>query len=140
MKNATFSVNTLVRFCKPAVLALFFAGLLNTTPAQATDKPKAAPVEVKYLGSNNGKPLFQIQFSNPQADEVSITLRDEYGYTLYTDVSKEKAYSRKLQFDDLGTDRLKLTVLLRTKKDVQTQTFEITKNIRTIEDVAVVSL
>jgi hypothetical protein len=140
MKNATFSVNTLVRFCKPAVLALFFAGLLNTAPAQAADKPKEAPVEVKYLGTSNGKPMFQIQFSNPQAEEISITLRDEYGYAIYTDVSKEKVYSRKLQFDDLGTDRLKLTVLLRTKKDVQTKTFEITKNIRTIEDVAVVSL
>jgi hypothetical protein len=140
MKNAIFSISTLVRRIKPAVFTLLFAGILNAAPAQATDKIKDVPVEVKYLGSVDGEPLFQIAFNNPLGEEVSITLRDQDGYIIYSDVSKDKAYSRKLRFEGIETDRLRFMLSLRTKKDTQTKTFEITKNTRTIEDVAVVGL
>lgn len=141
MKNANFSGNALTRLIKPSLLALLFVSLLGATPAQATDtKPKEVPVEVKYLGSEAGKPLFQISYNNAEGDETTLTLRDESGYVIYTDVSKEKTYSRKLQFNDLDTEKLKLTLTLRTKKETQTQSFEITKSTRVIEDVAVVNL
>lgn len=141
MKNAALSGFALTRLAKPFIAALLFVGLLSTASAQPVDgKPKETPVEVKYLGTENGKPLFQISYNNQGGQETVLTLRDEAGFVIYTDVSKERSYSRKLQFSDLDTDRLKLTLTLRSKKETQTQTFEITKNTRTIEDVAVVSL
>ncbi len=141
MKNAIFSSNTLLRVIKPAFFSLLILSLASTMPANATgDNPKATPVEVKYLGTEDGKPTFQIAVNNPQGEEVVLSLRDENGYVLYTDTIKDKVYSRKLKFDELDADKLKLTLTLRTKKDVQTQTFQITKNTRTVEDVAVVSL
>jgi hypothetical protein len=88
----------------------------------------------------DGKPTFQIAVNNPGGEAVSLSLRDENGYLIYSDTIKDKEYARKLQFDELGADKLKLTLVLRTKKDVTTKTFEITKNTRTVEDVAVVSL
>lgn len=138
MKNAI--VGTLTRLVKPFVVTLLVFSLITSVSAQPIDKIKETPFEVKYLGSIAGKPMFQISFSNPQGDDVQVTLRDENGYTIFTDVSKEKTYSKKLQFNDLDTDKLKLTLTLRTKKDSQTQAFEITKSTRTVEDVAVVAL
>lgn len=141
MKNAIFSGNALTRFIKPSVLALLFAGIVNTSFAQADDtKPADVPVEVKYLGSTQGSPLFQIAFNNPQGDEVNVTLRDGDGYTIYSDVTKEKTYIRKIRFDELDFETMKLVLTLRTKKELQTKIFEVTRNMRTVEDIAVVSL
>jgi hypothetical protein len=142
MKNANLSGNALNRLFKPAVLSLLALCLLSTAPAQANggDNPKNFPAEVKYVGTSNGQPLFQIAINNPQSEEVFLTLRDENGALIYSDTFKEKTYSRKLRFDNLDADKLKVNLSLRTKKDVQTQSFEITRSLRTIEDVAVVSL
>ena len=138
MKNATLSGNTLTRL---SVIALLIVGLVSASPAQANgETPKEAPAVVKYLGNVDGKPTFQLAVNNPTGQEVSLSLRDENGYLIYSDTIKDKEYARKLQFDELGGEKLKLTLVLRTKKDVQTKTFEITKNTRTVEDVAVVSL
>lgn len=138
MKNATFSGNILTRL---SVIALLFLGLATAAPAYANgETPKEAPAAVKYLGSVDGKPMFQIAVNNPSGEAVSLSLRDENGYLIYSDTIKDKEYARKLQFDELGADKMKLTLVLRTKKDVTTKTFEITKNTRTVEDVAVVSL
>lgn len=138
MKKATYA-SILARLMKPAAAALLLL-VLTTAPAHAADKPKDSPVAVRYLGSPEGKPLFQITVNNPQGDEVALTVRDEEGYILYTDVVKDTTYIRTLKFDGMDTDRLKLTLSLRTKKDSQTQTFEIIKSTRTVEDIAVVSL
>ena len=140
MKNAIFSGNALVRLIKPSVFALFFAGSLNTASAQTTDKIKEVPVEVKYLGAVEGNPQFQIAFSNPQGEEVLVSLRDEDGYSIYSDVSKEKSYLRKIQFNDMNSEKAKLVLTLRTKRDTQTQVFEITRSTRIVQDIAVVSL
>jgi hypothetical protein len=140
MKNVTFSGNALTRLIKPAAATLLFMSLLGQVQANPIDKTKNAPVEVKYLGSVQGKPLFQIAFNNPLGEEVTLSLRDENGVLIYSDVVKDKSYSRKLQFNDLDTDKLRVTLTLRTKKESQSQTFEITKSTRVVEDVAVVSL
>lgn len=140
MKNAILSGNALTRLVKPAALMLLSLSLLSTVPALATDSSKNVPAEVKYVGTKDGQPLFQIAVNNPQGEEVALTLRDAEGYVIYTDVIKDKAYTRTLRFDDLDADKLKLVLTLRTKKDVQSQTFEITRSLRTVDDVAVVNL
>lgn len=121
--------------------ALLFAAVLSVSSVQAAEgTPKEAPVEIKYLGTTAGQPLFQINFSNPQAEEVVLTLRDDAGNLIFSDVVRGASYSKKLQFSELGDDKLKVKLTLRTKKDYQTQNFEISRSTRVIEDVAVVTL
>lgn len=136
MKKANL-VSTLTHLIKPAAAALLFI-IVSAMPVNAaTDKSKEPPVEFKYLGSVEGKPLFQISLNNPLGEELQLTLRDEDGYLIYSDTVKDTTYLRKLQFDALDTDRLKVTLTLRTKKSSQTQTFEISKSSRMVEDIAV---
>ncbi len=141
MKKVLISRNTLVRFIKPSALTLLLAGTLSASSVQAADaKPKEVPVEVKYIGSMQGSPLFQIAFNNPEGNDISITLRDQEGYIIYTDVTNDKAYARKIRFDDLDFATMKLTLTLRSKKELQTKTFEVTRSSRVVEDFTVVSL
>lgn len=141
MKNAISKSNPLAHLLKATAAALLFIGVLSAAPAQAADtKPKDIPVEVKYLGTVNGKPLFQIAYSNATGEEVALTLRDENGNVIYMDNSKEKTYSRRLQFNDIETANMKLKLTLRIKKESQTQSYEITKSTRVIEDIAIVTL
>jgi hypothetical protein len=127
-------------FIKPVFFVLFFAGILQAAPVQAADKPKETPVEIKYLGSKEGTLLFQIHFANPNAEEVNLMLRDENGNVIYTEVVRDKVYSRKIRFEEMESSNMKLTLTLRTRKEVQSKTFEIKRSTRVIEDVAVVTL
>lgn len=128
-------------FLRMPLAALLFATVLSVSSVQAAEgTPKEAPVEIKYLGTTAGQPLFQINFSNPQGEEVVLTLRDDAGNLIFSDVVRGASYSKKLQFSELGDEKLKVKLTLRTKKDYQTQNFEISKSTRVIEDVAVVTL
>jgi hypothetical protein len=140
MKNSTNTPNTLKRFIKPALFVFFIAGMLQAAPVQAADKPTETPVEIKYLGSKEGRLLFQIHFTNPNGEEINLVLRDENGNVIYTDVVRDKVYSRNIRFEEIESNNIKLTLSLRTRKEVQSKTFEIKRSTRVIEDVAVVTL
>lgn len=132
MKNSSKALNNVL-----ALAILVFTLTFSATQAQASDIKKEAPVEIKYLGSFEGKPLFQINLTNEDSREVYLTLSDDHGNMIYSDIVKDKTYSRKIQFDGAELSDLKLTLTLRSKKDYQTQSFQINKSTRTVEDIAV---
>lgn len=141
MKNVIFSGNAVATRIKAVAAVLLFTSVLTASSVQAAEgTPKDAPVEIKYLGSTAGQPLFQINFNNPQSEEVVLTLRDEAGNLIFSDVVRTASYSKNLRFSDLDESKVKMKLTLRTKKDVQTKTFEISKSTRVVEDVAVVTL
>jgi hypothetical protein len=118
---------------------LLFILLSTATAVHATDKVKNPPADIKYIGSVDSKPIFQIDFANQDAEEVSLTLKDQYGTVIYTDLVKDKNYTRKLQLDNVDSN-IKLVLSLRSKKGVQTQQFQINKNVRVVEDVVIAKL
>jgi hypothetical protein len=117
-----------------AVAALVIAG---TTSAQASDTPKNTPVEIKYLGSFNSKPVFEIAFDNADSEEIYLTLKDNDGNILYSEVVKDKKFSRKIQLDNEELYGSKVTLTLRSRKGTQHQVFQINKNVRVVEDVQI---
>lgn len=124
------------------VASVTFASLilfLTPSTVHAADEVKNPPAEIKYIGSVDSKPIFQINFANLNSDEVNLTLKDQYGTVIYADLIKDKNYSRKIQLENVDSD-LKLTLTLRSKAGTQTQQFKINKNVRVIEDVVVAKL
>src|SRR5919112_6480382 len=77
------------------------AGLLtaNSLNAQAIDSTKTIPVEIKYVGSQYSRPVFQISLDNEADEKVYLTLTDVEGNILYTDIMKGKKYEKKIQFE-----------------------------------------
>lgn len=124
------------------VASVAFASLiLALTPStvHAADKIKNPPAEIKYVGSVDSKPVFQISFANEEAEEVNLTLKDQDGTVIYADVIKDKNYSRKIQLENVDSN-IKMTLTLRSKKASQTQQFQINKNVRVVEDVVIAKL
>ena len=140
MKTANNFNKIIRRIATPAVFSTLFLVLLVTGDVQANDATKKEPIEIKYIGSVNQNPVFQIDFENPEGEEVYLSLKDENGVLIYSDVVKDKKYSRKLQLNTGDINDLKMVLSLRSKKGVETQTFQINKNVRVIENVEVARL
>lgn len=137
MKNAiNFVKRNVIRNISLALIFSIFAA----APAIAGDKVKEAAAEIRYLGNYNGNTVFQINYDNADGEEFTITLKDEYGNILFFDASKEKKYGKKVQFEGVQLEELKLTMTVRSKKSAQSQNFRISKTTRTVEEVAVVTL
>ena len=119
------------------LMALSLVFVFSAADAKANDKIKAAGVQIKYVGSMNGKPVFQIDMVNQGEEPVTLALRDEHGNSLYYDVVKNGSYSKRIAFEDLDVDDLKLTLALRSKSGYQAQYFQISRNTSTVESVEV---
>jgi len=120
-----------------AALVLF---LSVSTNVHAADKAKSVPVEIKYLGSIDDKPVFQIDFDNQNSEEMLLTLKDDSGNIIYTELVKDKKYSRKIQLESADLSDLKMILVLSNKKAYQSQTFQISRNTHIIEHVKVEKL
>ncbi|HVG39980.1 MAG TPA: hypothetical protein VM888_00115, partial [Chitinophagaceae bacterium] len=66
------------------VLVVAAAGLLtvNSLNAQAVDSTKTIPVEIKYVGNQYNRPVFQISLDNKVDEKVYVTLTDAEGNIL----------------------------------------------------------
>lgn len=140
MKNSNNKMSNMARTLLSATFFSLFIFLFVPSTVQANDKIKNPSVEIKYVGSIDYKPIFQISFDNQDAEEVFLTLRDENGVVIYSEVVKDKKYARKIQLESVESDVLKLTLTLRSKKSTQSEQFQINKSTRVVEDVVVAKL
>lgn len=130
-----------------ALKNIFIAGALacaftvSTLPSFAyNDEKKAAkasPVEVKYLGQIDRQPVFQVDINNDKQDQLSVVLKDRYGNYLYSERFSGKSFSKKFQIASNEVDDLRLTMLVSSKSDKKTQSFEINNIVTVVEDVVV---
>ena len=128
-----FSNNRLVAI---AFITLFS---LSMSPAvMANDKKPTVPVELKFAGLIKGQPLFQLNFSgNPQQDEFTIIINDEYGNSLYRENIKGEIFSKKflLNTDEIGDNTLRFEIFC--KKTKQSVTYEVNRNTRFVEEMVI---
>jgi hypothetical protein len=140
-------MKTLLINSRVAVVALIAVFTLSfASPALAIEKEKnpkeknSIPVELKYVGQLNDQPLFELAFNSEEENEYVVIIRDEYGTVLYKDNVKGSAFSKKflLNTEELGNVSLKFEVF--GKKTDKTALFEINRNSRVVEDLAVTKL
>ncbi len=138
--NKSNRSHAITNMLKPAAFAALFLFVFTTSDVHAANKIPAPPVEIKYLGSLNYKPVFEINFDNQDGEDVYLTLKDEDGNVIYSDIVKDKKYSRKIQLDNSELYNMKLTLNLRSKKINESQNFSVNSNTRIVENVEVVKL
>ena len=128
---------------RKAALGIGFASLVafSFIPARANAQdPSPSGVVIRYIGSINNQPVFQIEFENQNAEAYNVSIKDEVGNTLYNEKFKDKKFSKKFQFERSTTDDMKLTFTLSGQKQRLTQVFEVNTSVRTVEDVVVTKL
>ena len=116
--------------------------VFSSVNAKAADKvtTPVPPVDFKYLGTINNKPVFQINFNNAEGEKVNLYIKDENGNIIYSDLVKDKNYSRKIQLENIDLGTLKVILSIRSKKENLTQAFIINQNTRTEENIEIAKL
>ena len=117
-------------------LAVVFASSFSS-PALANDDKKAIPVEMKFIGSFENQPVFQLNFSNAEENEYTIVVRDEFNNVLYRDNVKGENITKKfrLNTEELGDVSIKFEIT--GKKTEKSVVFEVNKKSRVIDDLVI---
>jgi hypothetical protein len=112
-------------------------GLVTGASAQSSDNaPKAA---INYIGSLDGKPVFKVDLDNKNGNVYFLSIKDDEGALLYSEKIKDKQFSKSFRFD-ADRDVVKLSFILSTGKETQTQEFKVNTSTRSYNDVAVTTL
>lgn len=119
--------------------AFFTVFTVAMSPAvMAGEKNPAVPVELKFAGLINQQPLFQLTFSgSPLQDEFTISVTDEYGYSLYKENIKGESFTKKflLNTDEIGDSVLRFEIYCNnTKKSV---IYEVNRNTRFVQEMVI---
>src|SRR5579875_2778570 len=92
------------------LLASLFFGFNSV---QAQDSKSTLPsVSVTYAGAIGGQPVFEINFDNSNQRVFDLSIRDENGVVLYSQIVKDKNYSKKFELSDMDLNDLRLVVVV----------------------------
>jgi len=136
------TVNTQIkRALSLAVLALVL--VLNAGVAKANNKKKIdekKSIELRYVGSVNQMPVLEVAYDNEAGEDLNITLRDTEGNVLYTGNFSDKKIVKRFQFDNSSNDDIKIKLTVSSKKNTQTETFQIKRSSQVVEAVTIAKL
>lgn len=135
MKN---SKNNFSTFAVALVTLFTVAG---TTLAYATNNNSGnSPVSVKYVGTVNAAPIFQLSFTNETVEQYEIKII-EANDDIYTETITGKGLVRKFQFVNYGSDEGVLKVQIRNISTNIVITYKINPNTKVeVETELVASL
>jgi len=126
------SINT--RILAIALAAIFNMAFLS--PAFAIDEKKVIPVDLKFIGNIENKPVFELTFVNADENEYTVVVRDEYNTVLYRNNVKGNATKKfMLNIEELGNTGIQFEIT--GKKTDKKVVYEVNKNSRFIEDVVI---
>jgi hypothetical protein len=131
MKNTLMNTRTLA-----IALATTFSVAI-ASPTLANDEKKAIPVELKFLGNIENKPVFQLTFNSPVETEFTVVVRDKYNNVFYKENVKGGNISKKflLNIEELGDDAIQFEITGR--KTDKTVIYDVNKKSRVIEDLII---
>ncbi|MFT3827124.1 MAG: hypothetical protein QM731_24575 [Chitinophagaceae bacterium] len=123
-------------------LALFVAFTLafSTTAKANDDENKNTAAELKFIGNYSNQPIFQLSLNNKEADEFTITFRDEDGTVLYTDRVKGTAITKKFMLNTEEVGNGSFSVEVKARKTNKVDTYTINRNRNYVDETVVTKL
>jgi len=122
-----------------AFMTMFTTGISSAAIAGGENPP--VPVQLKFAGMIQNQPLFQLSFyGNDLQNEFTITIKDEYGNSLYRENFKGEVFSKKflLNTDEIDDNTLLFEVYCAKTK--QLVTYEVNPGTRFVQDLAITSV
>ena len=135
LKTTTMITMGLFTLCTMGLSQARFAGL-------KTDNP----VEFKFVGKTDNRPVFQLDLNNSEAEKYFIRIKDENHVAFYSAriEAKDANFSRKYQLDideyDLNTPGFVLSVEVTSAKTRETFVYKISSNTTVTENIVVAKL
>ena len=129
-------INALSRTAIVLVAIFTMSFSTNTgTPGKAEN-----PAELKYLGSFNSQPQFQLNLNNTEADEFVITIRSRNNEVLYKERIKGTNVSRKYQLNTEEVNSTGVTFEVVSKKTKSRIAYTVNETSRLVQDVSITAL
>lgn len=125
-----------------AAATLFLSGLFflqaGATAAQSHNKDKADanPVNVTYIGSQDGNYIFDVQFDNNAGDTYYVAVVDDAGNTLYKGMYSDKKFDKKFKLPP-GEEINSISFVIRNLKSNSSFTYAVAAQQRSVEEVSV---
>ena len=100
------------------LIALIAVTLGFSTVTLANDEGKTKnTTELKFIGNMENQPVFQLNLTNTEEDEFTVTFRDEAGNILYTDKFKGANINKKFMLKSEEFGDAALHVIVKSKKE-----------------------
>ncbi|HMH21834.1 MAG TPA: hypothetical protein VK563_08660 [Puia sp.] len=124
------------------ILATFLSFTAGSLTARASNEPRehhtgsATNAEVKYIGNNEGNPLFNVLYNNSTGARFTVRILDGDGNQIFMASYADKKFDKKFK---LATPELsnKLVFIIRNNEDHSEQSFEVSTDSRLVEEIEV---
>ena len=117
-------------------LSLFFVLSLNLT-ASATDEKKPSSIEVKMISAVDETPVFQLDLNNKEVEEFYVTIKDNFGNTLYSDKVKGSNISKKFKLNPEGMTDETIRIEVKSKKTNKSEVYTINRSSKYVSETVV---
>jgi hypothetical protein len=117
-------------------LSLFFVLSLNLT-ASATDEKTPSSIVVKMISAADEAPVFQLDLNNKESEEFYVTIKDNFGNTLYADKVKGSNISKKFKLNPEGMTDETIRIEVKSKKTNKSEVYTINRSSKYISETVV---
>jgi len=121
-------------------MSLFFVLSLNLTASATDEDKKPSTIELKMISNANEAPVFQLNLNNKEVEEFYVTIKDNFGNTLYSDKIKGSNISKKFKLNPDGMSDETIRVEVRSKKTNKSEVYTIARSAKFIQETVVVKL
>src|SRR5688500_13757453 len=92
-------MKTVISTLSRTALLLMAVFTMSFSTNTGTPGKSDIPAELKYLGSFDNQPQFQLSLNNTEIDEFAITIRNRNGQVIFKEKIKGASISRKYQMN-----------------------------------------
>ena len=117
---------------KALIATMMIIGTLDTGSVHAGTLTDLPGVKVKYLGTVESNPMFEISFNNKDEDKFLVIIRDEVGNILFSEKLSGKNVTRKYRIDtdvEIGEGGLRFEIRPYSTKKTQVYTAGLTETV-----------
>lgn len=123
-------------------IAIVLVAVCTMSFSQTTDIPgkKENPAELKYIGSIDNQPQFQLSLNNTESDEFVVTIKNKTGELIYKERIKGVNISRRYRLNTDEPNSTGVTFEVVSKKDKSRIAYTVKETSRLVQDVSITAL
>lgn len=134
-------MKTVISTLSRTAIVLLAVFTMSFSPATGTPgKSNENPAELKYIGSIDSRPQFQLSLNNTDSDEFAIVIRNKTNDIIYKERIKGTNISRKYQLDLEDGNTSGVTFEVVSKKTKARSIYTINETSRLVQDVSITAL
>jgi hypothetical protein len=133
-------MKTVISTLSRTALLLMAVFTMSFSTNTGTPGKSEIPAELKYLGSFDNQPQFQLSLNNTEIDEFAITIRNRNGQVIFKEKIKGASISRKYQMNTEELDSNGITFEVVSKNTKSRVAYTVSETARLVQDVSITAL